>query len=80
MLGFAGVSNVRAGKSYRFAVQAPGAEEARAAAEDLCMRLLTNPVIEESVITVEPPAPRPGGPGGSGGEPLVAEAGLDSGS
>lgn len=75
MLGFADVSNVRAGKSYRFGVQAAGAEEARLAAEDLCRRLLTNPVIEESVITVETPAPHPDR---SAGDPTVAGAGLDS--
>ncbi len=76
-LGFSGVRNVRAGKSYRFEVQASDAQEARRSAEDLCSRLLTNPVIEESVITVEDSAQlaEP-----LGGAPTGAGAGLVGGS
>ncbi len=73
-LGFAGVSNVRAGKSYRFEVAAPDAEEARRRAEDLCARLLTNPVIEESAITVEAPASLSGR---QVGDPTAAGTGAD---
>lgn len=51
-LGFDGVSGVRVGKSIRFTVDA--ADEAAATAEvgDMCARFLTNPVIEDAVITV----------------------------
>ncbi len=73
-LGFAGVSNVRAGKSYRFEVAAADAEEARRRAEDLCARLLTNPVIEESAITVEAPSSLSGR---QVGDPTAAGTGAD---
>lgn len=45
-LGFHGVSDVRVGKSIRFSLEADGEAAARAEAEDLCARYLTNPVIE----------------------------------
>ncbi len=45
-LGFAGVAEVAVGKAIRFVVEAPGPLEARAVAEELCERLLANPVIE----------------------------------
>jgi phosphoribosylformylglycinamidine synthase len=51
-LGFSGVTGVRAGKSFRFAVQARDAAEARATATALCDRLLANPVIEDSLVTI----------------------------
>jgi len=53
-LGFEGVSGVRAGKAFRFMVDATDQDAARASVEDLCHRLLTNPVIEDSSVTVEP--------------------------
>lgn len=53
VLGFASVSAVRAGKAFRLLVDASDPAEARSTVEDLCRRLLTNPVIEESVVTLE---------------------------
>ncbi|WP_428115832.1 phosphoribosylformylglycinamidine synthase subunit PurS [Candidatus Poriferisodalis sp.] len=49
-LGFAGVSGVRVGKAIRLEVTAPDAETARAATEQMCERLLANPVIEDARI------------------------------
>ncbi|MCU4182962.1 phosphoribosylformylglycinamidine synthase subunit PurS [Acidiferrimicrobium sp. IK] len=51
-LGFTGISGVRSGKAFRFSVDAATPAAAQAAAEDLCRRFLTNPVIEDSVVTV----------------------------
>ena len=51
-LGFAGVSGVRVGKSMTFTVDAPDEATARATVEQMCERFLTNPVIEDSTITI----------------------------
>jgi phosphoribosylformylglycinamidine synthase subunit PurS len=53
-LGFETISGVRAGKAFRFVVDAPDASAARDRVNDLCRRFLTNPVIEESTVTLEP--------------------------
>lgn len=55
-LGFSGVGEVRVGKAFRFDVEAPDPGTARTVAEQLCGRLLTNPVIEDAAITVGSPA------------------------
>ena len=59
-LGFDGVTGVRVGKAFRFTVEAAGAATARAEFDDMCQRFLTNPVIEDAVVTltelVEAPA------------------------
>jgi len=47
-LGFDEVHHVRAGRSFRFEVEADDEATARARAEELADRLLANPVIEES--------------------------------
>ena len=52
-LGFDGVSGVSVGKSIRFEVDAADEAAARAQVDDLCERFLTNPVIEEAVVTIE---------------------------
>lgn len=52
-LGFDGVSDVRVGKSIRFVVDAADGAAARGGVEDLCRRFLTNPVIEDAVISIE---------------------------
>jgi phosphoribosylformylglycinamidine synthase PurS subunit len=52
-LGFDGVKGVRVGKSIRFDIDAADESAARAEADDLCRRFLTNPVIEDAVIHVE---------------------------
>ncbi len=51
-LGVAGVSAVRAGKSFRFDVDAADRDEAESRARVVAERLLANPVIEESSVTV----------------------------
>jgi phosphoribosylformylglycinamidine synthase subunit PurS len=52
-LGFEGVSDVRAGKAFRLNVQARSGNEALERAEQLAERLLSNPVIEQSVVRIE---------------------------
>ena len=51
-LGFHGVTGVTVGKSIRFTVDAGDEASARAVVDDLCHRFLTNPVIEDSVVTL----------------------------
>ena len=53
-LGYRGISGVTVGKTVRFRIEAVDEEEARAVAEDLCATFLTNPVIEDAVVTVGP--------------------------
>lgn len=52
-LGFEGVRGVRVGKSLRFTIEATDEGSARAEAEDMCRRFLTNPVIEDAVVELE---------------------------
>jgi phosphoribosylformylglycinamidine synthase len=56
-LGFAGVSGVRVGKAIRFQLDAASETEARAEVDDMCARFLTNPVIEDSAVTISVVAP-----------------------
>ena len=51
-LGFDGVSGLRVGKSIRFTIEAADASAAQAEVDDMCARFLTNPVIEDSTVTV----------------------------
>ncbi len=51
-LGFDGVHGVRVGKSIRFTLEAADETTARAEVEDLCRRFLSNPVIEDSAVTI----------------------------
>jgi phosphoribosylformylglycinamidine synthase subunit PurS len=51
-LGFEGVHDVQVGKAFRFTVEAPDEAAARERAEQLSQRLLANPVIEASNVTV----------------------------
>jgi len=51
-LGFVGVSGVRAGKAFRLQVEASGESEARRVVEELCSRLLANPVIEGTTVSI----------------------------
>jgi phosphoribosylformylglycinamidine synthase len=51
-LGFDGVAGVRVGKSIRFTIESADEASARAEVDDLCHRFLTNPVIEDSTVTV----------------------------
>jgi phosphoribosylformylglycinamidine synthase PurS subunit len=52
-LGFAGVSDVRAGKYIEVSLDAPSAEEARTQVDAMCDKLLANPVIESYRFEVE---------------------------
>ena len=52
-LGFEGIRGVRVGKAIRFTIEADDEHAARGEVEELCKRFLTNPVIEDSVITLE---------------------------
>ncbi len=54
LLGFGDVEHMRVGKVFRFTLDAPDLGSARARAEQLCDRLLANPVIERSAVLVEP--------------------------
>jgi phosphoribosylformylglycinamidine synthase PurS subunit len=51
-LGFDGVNGVRVGKSIRFSIDAADEGSARAQVQELCDKFLTNPVIEDAVITL----------------------------
>ncbi len=52
-LGFADVSGVRTGKAIRLEVEADDAAAARSRVEELCRRFLTNPVIEDALVSLE---------------------------
>ena len=52
-LGFQNISGVRAGKAFRFTVEAPDEASARSEVEDLCQKLLSNPVIEDALVSIE---------------------------
>jgi phosphoribosylformylglycinamidine synthase PurS subunit len=54
LLGFGEVGHLRVGKVFRFTLEAPDLSSARTRAEQLCDRLLANPVIERSAVVVEP--------------------------
>lgn len=47
-LGFSGVTNVHAGKSFRLDIEAPDETSALEKATALAERLLSNPVIEDA--------------------------------
>jgi phosphoribosylformylglycinamidine synthase len=53
-LGYANVSRVRVGKSIRLRVDADDEGVARAQVEEMCARLLANPVIEDFIIELSP--------------------------
>jgi phosphoribosylformylglycinamidine synthase len=59
-LGLDGVTGMRAGKSFRFDVAADDEASALARATVVADRLLANPVIEESSVTVGQAAAPPG--------------------
>ncbi len=51
-LGFEGVSGVSVGKSIRFTVEAADEAAARKQVDELCERMLANPVIEDTEVTI----------------------------
>ena len=54
-LGYAAES-VRSGKFFKVTLESETAETARQSVEDMCRRLLANPVIETYEVEVEPVA------------------------
>jgi len=57
-LGFAGASSVRVGKLITLTLEAPSREEAHRLVEEMCAKLLANPVTEDYSFEVAPlPAP-----------------------
>lgn len=50
-LGFTGVSSVKSIKFFEMEIDAP-ADEAKAMGEEMCEKLLANPVIENYSVTV----------------------------
>lgn len=51
-LGFEGVEHVRVGKLISFDLAADDAEQANRTAEELCRRLLANPVMERAKVNL----------------------------
>ncbi len=56
-LGFEGITAVSSGKAIRFDIEAADEASARSQVEELCRRFLTNPVIEDAVITLAATSP-----------------------
>ncbi len=56
-LGFTGVSDVAIGKLIQLSVSAASEAEARAEVEQMCERLLANPVIEQYTIHISEGVP-----------------------
>jgi len=54
-LGYGNVSHVRVGKSIRLTVEAADEGAARVEVEEMCRRLLANPVIEDYTIEIMAP-------------------------
>jgi phosphoribosylformylglycinamidine synthase subunit PurS len=52
-LGFEGIADLRAGKSFDFELTAASAEAGREQLRSMCERLLVNPIIEDFEIVVE---------------------------
>jgi phosphoribosylformylglycinamidine synthase subunit PurS len=51
-LGYTNVTQVHIGKTIRLVVEASDARQAQAEVEEMCARLLANPVIEAYEVTV----------------------------
>ena len=51
-LGWANVSHVRVGKSLRLEIDAPDEAAARTQVDEMCRKLLANPVIEDYTIEI----------------------------
>ncbi len=51
-LGYTNVTQVHIGKVIRLVVEAPDADAARAQVDEMCERLLANPVIESYEVTI----------------------------
>ena len=53
LLGFKGIRGVHSAKLFLVDLDARDADAARASAEDMCRRLLANPVVHDYTIAVE---------------------------
>jgi phosphoribosylformylglycinamidine synthase subunit PurS len=53
-LGFASVQSVRSGKYMEIRIDAPSQAEAESQVDEMCRKLLANPVIEDYRFSVEP--------------------------
>ncbi|MFL6192822.1 MAG: phosphoribosylformylglycinamidine synthase subunit PurS [Thermoanaerobaculia bacterium] len=51
-VGFAGVEDVRAGKSFEISLSGDDAEAARRQLRDMCEKLLANTVVEDYAVEV----------------------------
>ena len=58
-LGFAGIGDVRQGKLIELDLAEEDPNAARAVVEDMCRRLLANPVIERYVVHVDGDSTKP---------------------
>ncbi len=61
LLGFRGLRGVHSAKLFLIDLDAEDAQGARAAAEEMCRRLLANPVVHSYTIAVEA-EPKPASP------------------
>jgi phosphoribosylformylglycinamidine synthase len=52
-LGYENVSDVSIAKTIRLVLDAPSVDAARAQVDEMCRRLLANPVIEQYTISLE---------------------------
>lgn len=52
VLGYEGVTGVRVGKRIDLEVEAANADEARSKVQEMCERLLANPVIESYEVSI----------------------------
>lgn len=60
-LGYLEVEEVRVGKAIFLDVEAPSEHEARERAEEMCRKLLANPVTEDYEVAILGEADAPGG-------------------
>jgi phosphoribosylformylglycinamidine synthase len=60
-LGFPGIHEVRVGKVVEVEVDGDSPESARHRVEEMCARLLANPVTEDFTVEILAPAPAPRG-------------------
>ena len=72
-LGYDGVREVRSGRLITLQLEAKDAAAARAAASEMCERLIANPIIEDYRVQVTEAADAPA-PGGAPGSPDPASA------
>ena len=52
-LDFAGLNEVRMGKFISIQLKAKDKEQAKAQAEDMCKKLLANPIIEDYAVEIQ---------------------------